>query len=269
MIRLAVFDIDRTLIDLNQDEVAPQTADAIYRLQKNGIKTAIASGRQRHLISEDIRALDFDYYILRNGSYVMDREGSIICQETMDDNMIQLLVQEMIQRDLPIDLHYTTGIVPGNPTRDLSQVMRAYREKMNIVRKPPKQTQQLTAQPKGQQPVSCQAFIPKEQQPYFIQRFPQLEFLPVFEGPLCDINNAGVSKATGMERICSAIDISLSETIAFGDDRNDLEMVSIAGIGVAMSNGIQAVKDAADYVTDSCAQLGVVRALEHFGLLEM
>lgn len=269
MIRLAAFDIDRTLIDPKQGEIAPETADAILRLQKNGIKTVIASGRHRHLISEDIQALDFDYYILRNGSYVTDREGNILCQETMDDNVVQRLVQEMIRKELPINLHYVAGIAPGNPKQDLAQMMQAYREKMNIVRKPPKVTHRIIDRPEGERPVSCQAYIPAEQRPYFIDLFPQLEFLPVFEGPMCDINKAGVSKGTALERICSATGIPLSEAIAFGDDRNDLEMVSLAGIGVAMSNGIQEVKDVADYITAPCMQLGVVRALEHFGLLEM
>ena len=54
---------------------------------------------------------------------------------------------------------------------------------------------------------------------------------------------------------------------SFGDDRNDLEMIREAGIGVAMGNAIDIVKETADHVTDSCENLGVVKALHHFGLL--
>ena len=62
--------------------------------------------------------------------------------------------------------------------------------------------------------------------------------------------------------------IPMEETIAFGDDRNDLEMIREAGIGVAMGNAIDIVKETADHVTDSCENLGVVKALYHFGLTD-
>ena len=97
--------------------------------------------------------------------------------------------------------------------------------------------------------------------------FPELDFLSVSEGPMCDINLKGISKATGIHRICQRMGIPMEETIAFGDDRNDLEMIREAGIGVAMGNAIDMVKEAADYVTDSCENLGVVKALHHFGLI--
>ena len=61
--------------------------------------------------------------------------------------------------------------------------------------------------------------------------------------------------------------IEMEHVIAFGDDRNDLEMVAEVGIGVAMGNGIQAVKAVADYIAPDCLDLGVVKALQHFGLL--
>lgn len=266
MIRLAVFDIDRTLIAPERGEIAPETADAICVLQKRGIKTAIASGRQMHLIPEELRALDFDYYILSNGSYVMDGTGNVLCQEALDDDTVHDLVQEMIRRELPINLRYTGGMTPGNPHQDLAAAMEAYWKTLNVTRKPPKVMRAVIALPEGELPVSCLAYIPVEQ-PELIRKFPQLDFLSVFEGPMCDINKAGVSKATGLERICAMTGISMSETIAFGDDRNDLEMVAAAGIGVAMENGIEAVKNAADYVTASCGELGVVRALQHFGLI--
>ena len=92
--------------------------------------------------------------------------------------------------------------------------------------------------------------------------------MPVFESPMCDINPAGISKATGLHRICQLLSIDISETIAFGDDRNDVEMIEAAGIGVAVGNGIRAVQEAADYITDTCENLGVVKALKHFGLLD-
>ena len=58
------------------------------------------------------------------------------------------------------------------------------------------------------------------------------------------------------------------EIIAFGDGDNDAQMLSFAGIGVAMGNGWDSAKAAADYVTEDIDADGVYLALKHFGLVE-
>ena len=82
------------------------------------------------------------------------------------------------------------------------------------------------------------------------------------------ITPKGVSKATGLEQICRLLEIPVSETIVFGDDINDLDMIRKAGIGVAMGDALEEVKAAADHVTGTCEELGVVMGLKHFGLIE-
>ena len=61
--------------------------------------------------------------------------------------------------------------------------------------------------------------------------------------------------------------ISQSETMAFGDGENDIDMIRFAGIGVAMDNGIPALQKAADYVTDDIDEDGIANALHQFGLI--
>lgn len=267
MIRLAVFDIDRTLVAPGMFEIATESAAAIRKLRENGIKTVVASGRQMHLIPQELRDLEFDYYILSNGAYVADRDGKILHREYIDLAALDALTQELIARNHPMDIRYTRGKVSANPNCTMAEKMAAFWREKGIMKKlPPHMLQDIAPEP-GELPVSCLACIPVVEQPWFMEHFPELDFLPVFEGPSCDINGAGISKATGMKYICGITGISEEETIAFGDDRNDLEMIAAAGIGVAMANGIQAVRDVADYVTAPCEELGVVKALEYFGLI--
>ena len=56
--------------------------------------------------------------------------------------------------------------------------------------------------------------------------------------------------------------------MAFGDGENDIEMLRFVGVGVAMGNGGDAVKAAADYVTDAVDEDGIAKALRHFGLID-
>ncbi len=268
MIRLAVFDIDRTLISPEVGQIAPETVSALNQLREKGIKTAIASGRLFSFLPPELLGLGFDYYIMSNGACITDAEGRVLAQETLDPGTLDALVQEMIRRDHPINIRYSAGQRNGNPNCTVFERMQPIWGERKFKAKPPKAfLEEYEPQP-GEQAIACGGFIPGEELDEFIEMFPNLAFLPVFESPMCDINPANISKASGLKRVCQLTGIDISETIAFGDDRNDLELIEAAGIGVAMENGIQAAKEAADYVTAPCEELGVVAALRRFGLIE-
>lgn len=268
MIRLAAFDIDRTLIAPQQGAIAPETADALHRLQQRGIKIAIASGRLYSFLHPDLLEVGFDYFILSNGACVTDREGNMLAQVSVKTETVDALVAEMIRRDFPINVRYSRGQYNGNPNCTMAERMAPIWEASGFRGEAPKAFLEEYEPEAGESCIGFGGYLPQELVAEFSARFPELDFLPVFEGPMCDINPAGVSKATGLELICGFEQIAMEQTIAFGDDRNDLELIQAAGIGVAMENGIQELKNAADYVAGPCDELGVVKALQHFGLLE-
>lgn len=82
------------------------------------------------------------------------------------------------------------------------------------------------------------------------------------------ISRKGGNKASGVKRLCNYFHVSMSETITIGDDRNDIDMLEEAGLGIAMGNAQEDIKKVADYVTASNEQNGVALALEKFFLKE-
>ena len=82
-----------------------------------------------------------------------------------------------------------------------------------------------------------------------------------------DLTLKGVSKAVGIEKLVERLNRKIDDTIAFGDGRNDIEMLETVGIGVAMGNAVPEAKAVADYETDRIENDGIVKALEHFKLL--
>ena len=241
---------------------------ALKQLQAKGIRIAIASGRLLSFLQPELLEIGFDYYIMSNGCYVADSEGKVLAREALDSSLLESFSDRMIQKDLPFSIRYCMGQREGNPTCTVRQRMAPIWAKKKFKGKPPKALLEEYEPGPGEHPIAVCGFLPKEELDAFVEAFPGLVFLPVFESPLCDINPAGISKATGIRRICGLLDIDISETIAFGDDRNDLEMIRDAGIGVAMGGGLSTVVAAADYVTVSSAELGVVKALRHYGLIE-
>ncbi|MGA8845306.1 MAG: HAD family hydrolase [Nocardioides sp.] len=79
-----------------------------------------------------------------------------------------------------------------------------------------------------------------------------------------DLTPVGVSKASGLEKVCADLGVDAVDVLAIGDGRNDIEMLRWAGRGVAMGQAVQAVLDAADEVTDNVDVDGAAVELERW-----
>ncbi|MCX6394940.1 MAG: HAD family hydrolase [Propionibacteriales bacterium] len=79
-----------------------------------------------------------------------------------------------------------------------------------------------------------------------------------------DLAPEGVSKASGLDWVCRELGVDAADVLAIGDGRNDIEMLTWAGRGVAMGQGPQVVRDAADHVTAPVAQDGAAIELRKY-----
>lgn len=83
-----------------------------------------------------------------------------------------------------------------------------------------------------------------------------------------EVNPKGISKASGIREICKLLDITMEEVVACGDSLNDLKMIRSVGLGIAMGNAQEAVKQAARAVTGTNEEDGVARAIRTYLLDE-
>lgn len=83
-----------------------------------------------------------------------------------------------------------------------------------------------------------------------------------------EITRVDVNKGTAIERLMKLVGGKMEDTYAFGDSNNDLEMLEMAGTGVAMGNGFAEVKLAADFITRDIDDDGIAFAMHHFGLID-
>ena len=92
-------------------------------------------------------------------------------------------------------------------------------------------------------------------------------FMPHRYDAYMDINAKGVSKASGIMKVLELFDIDVKDSYAFGDDLNDVEMLSSVGHGIAMTPHAAALDGIVEYVTDTVANDGIYKALKHYGLI--
>ncbi len=90
------------------------------------------------------------------------------------------------------------------------------------------------------------------------QLLPPEHILPV----LATLRAFGLNRGNALRIIASDLAIKPEEIVAFGDNHNDIGMLRLAGLGVAMGNAHEEVKAVADYVTGSNTEEGVAAAIE-------
>lgn len=80
--------------------------------------------------------------------------------------------------------------------------------------------------------------------------------------PFVEVMAPGVTKASGLSRLCAHLGIDRQDVLAFGDGANDIEMLQWAGLGIAVANASEEVRNAADQVTDANDEDGVAVVIE-------
>jgi Cof subfamily protein (haloacid dehalogenase superfamily) len=104
--------------------------------------------------------------------------------------------------------------------------------------------------------------VEKKLQEQFAGKLSVMRSKPFF----LEFTEEGVTKGTSLNHLIGQLGITREEVIAIGDSYNDLAMIEFAGLGVAMGNAPDDIKEKADYVTDTNMNDGVAKVVEKFVL---
>lgn len=255
MIKAAFFDIDGTLVSFATHQVPASTRRALLQLRAQGIKLFISTGRAPQLIPD--LDLPFDGYITMNGSY---------CYVGTQVLLSRPIEQSATRRWLHYaeDHHICTYLFLPHIVYTNMRNPEAYALYRHLLpAEPPVVTPEQMHDTAVHQFIALQ---PAEADDAVQALLPHCR-LPRWNPFFADIVPATISKASGMDALLHHFAIRRDESISFGDGSNDVEMLTHAGIGVAMGNASDDVKAAADYVTTPVDEYGVARALLHYHLI--
>ena len=252
--KLAVFDIDGTLLDSN-DEVLPSTLAAIKRLHALGVHTAIATGRNYKMARWVIEAADIHDYVVCNGSviYVQDK---LTMQRYLDENEVHQLneyTRKIGTNFMAESADELYADVAPDPV--LADVLSGCRT--TVLHEPGYAFKKPIVQ-------GLALLTPKQaaQAPHF----ESLQFKR-FDNRGVDVIPRDGNKAKSVLRLADHLGIANHNVVAFGDNQNDTEMLTAVGTGIAMGHAPANVKDAADWVTGDLDSDGIAKGLKHVGWL--
>ncbi len=258
MIKAIFFDIDGTLVSFKTHRIPDSARKSIEMIRNKGIKVFIATGRHFSVIN-NLDNMEFDGYITMNGCYCLQGNDNVIFKKSIDQADVNSFIDYLQQkRELPCLFVEELRLSFNYIDEDVKFLMSLLKQEMPQINDldyyRDKELFQLTAFFKDSQEEEVMSLLPN---------CSAMRWYPTF----ADVIAKGVDKGVGIDQFCNYYGFSLEETMAFGDGGNDIEMLRHAGIGVAMGNANEDVKQAADYVTDTVDDDGVRKALQHFGLV--
>jgi Cof subfamily protein (haloacid dehalogenase superfamily) len=262
-IKLIAIDIDGTLLN-EKNHLAQPTIDTITAARQKGIKVVLCTGRPLSGVKPYLDALSIsgadEYAITFNGAMSQSLDGKVITHQTLTYD--EFLETEMLARKLGVHYQFETMDAIYAFNRDLSpySVGESYLVRLPIKYRTPEEIKpdlviskamfvdfpKLITTANNQLPQSLrdQMYV-VQSEPFFIE-----------------IMNKKASKGNALHALATDLGFSAENVMAIGDQGNDLTMIKYAGLGVAMENGIDDVKEAASFITKSNAENGVAYAIK-------
>jgi len=268
-IRLVATDMDGTFLD-DDKNIPEENMRALLECSAAGVWVVPATGRAVKGIPDKIKNLPgVKYAITTNGAVVADlKEGTIVDARRIP---IELACRVLtIAKESPDDIMYDAYIDGTAYTMDcFYNNLEHYVSTpgmVNLVRNTRKVVDDNIGYVRDQNQDIDKInmyFVDMEARKRMretLSAFPELFVTSSIPNNL-EINAAGADKGGALLRLAEILGIRREETMALGDGENDLSMLKAAGVGVAMENGEESVKAAADYVTVTNNEAGVAAAI--------
>lgn len=264
--RMIALDLDDTLLK-DDRTVSEMTRRRLLEAQQQGTIVVLASGRPTYAM----RSLAKELCLAQYGGYLISFNGGCITACQSGNTLFSVdISREQICKLFDLACEHQVDI-------------QTYTDDSILVSKDNEYTQ-IEKEITGMHVVECTDFkaeIPETAIKAMMMGHPehlkQVEkaLRPVVENELymtltkpffLEFMNPNVDKGKSLCVLAQKLGVSMEQVIAVGDSYNDLTMLNAAGLGVAMGNAVEAVKQAADYETDDNEHDGVARVVERFFL---
>jgi len=236
--RLVALDLDGTLLD-HEGNISNENQKWIKIAQQSGLEVTIATGRPLRLTKTFLELLDIKVpYVVANGSEVWAGPGQLLERHLISARDIEFVLQLALQYGTHfwssvVDHVFPPGCVPDHV----------------------EQYQWLKFGLKSEDPMIIREIWNR------LEDYGRLE-VSSSDPSNIEVTPLGITKATGLRRVCQYMDINPEHVVTIGDGLNDVAMMQWSGLGIAMGNAEEQVKAIADRVTVHHTKHGVAEAIK-------
>ncbi|WP_230678539.1 Cof-type HAD-IIB family hydrolase [Lacticaseibacillus zhaodongensis] len=267
MIRIIATDIDRTLA--TGGKIPASAVAAAKEALAAGIKVVLASGRPLVGMQEYLDTLGIagseQYVITHNGGILADTEGRVLSSHLMSNADYVSLTEFGRQHHVPFGVQDASGqVYTADHDIDYITALQAVENHCSIrVRRPDAMPVDFAIAKADF--VGDPALLDKVE-PFVRAKYGDELYITRAGRVFIELMNKDVSKGRALAELVRRLGYSADEVMAIGDEENDLPLLKFAGTAVAMGNGLDTVKAAADHVTDDIAHDGWAHAVRKYAL---
>ena len=256
--------MDGTLLN-NNHEMPAKTFDIINQLHERGITFAVASGRGHHSLLKTYDQIKDDIvFITNNGAIIIDK-GKIIFSDFIDrDTAFKIVVAieklpnlSMMIKCLDLSYFFGEEILATIPAK----ILEDHFPKHKVI-------SEFTEIPLDDEILQIAIYDPDcnpEKNAYAkLRDFEKDVALTVSGEHWLDVMAKGVNKGNALAKLQEMLGADSVETMVFGDQMNDYEMMQQAYYSYAMDNAVEKIKEVANFVAPSNEDEGVIRIIENF-----
>ncbi|MDD7281613.1 Cof-type HAD-IIB family hydrolase [Floccifex sp.] len=255
MVKIIFFDIDGTLVQLGTTKLSTKTKEALLACRQKGIKIFLATGRPNFVIPEfDI---EFDGVVSFNGQYCYN-QSQVIYENSLNPCEVLQVKQNCDKLNKPLAIA-TKHKLCSNYYEDLLDYYFTFASQNLEV---DQNFDETIKEPVFQMMVSTDSSLDKQ----LLHNCHSLQITRWWD-KACDIIPLHGGKEIGIQHVLDYYGFSIDESMSFGDGGNDASMIMYTGIGIAMGNAKDEVKQVSDYVTLDVKDDGIYHALKHFDII--
>ena len=242
--RMIATDLDSTLLRTDKT-ISDYSVSMFNTCREKGIMTVFATARPLSMTSVFTKKIHIDGLIATNGAFIY-AANKLIYEYVLPVELSRKLLAELSVSPeiIRISARKREGYYTNIPMNE-TEVSYDFRIPLN-------------------EPIVHLSFR-TDDTAYaveIIRKYPELEIYHTSGENHYDVGAKGCNKANGVKKLAFEFGIHIDEIVAFGDDYNDIEMLRECGVGIAVSNAINEVKVAADYICDTNDNDGVAKWLE-------
>lgn len=251
--KLLFLDLDGTLLN-DEKEINKGDMDAIEEMLSLGHKVIINSGRPLYSIMGLCEKFGFirdGFYIAAfNGGQIVDLSTNEMLRcDSVDEETARVLFDKAYEMGLHVHTYIADHVVSEKDTEELA----FYTSRIHM---PPMVVDDFRTVTKGVVPkVILISFEGKEKLQKYrdeMEEFARNRLYCTFsDSRLLEYADPKTNKGEAIKFMCELLGVDICDTVAAGDEENDLPMIKTAGVGVCMKNGVESLKEAADYITEN------------------
>lgn len=261
MKKAVFFDIDGTLLDHFGGivDITPNVKKAIRALQKEGHYVFISTGRPYAFLSKNILDFGFDGFILANGAHVIINNETIH-SDHIESEFINNLANELDELNIQYILEGEYYSYMNKKFKEFHDFYDSVGVSKDLIKDEFSLDEIKTFKiemmcPNDDVAKSCLEIVQRNKDYDYVNSIAIKSF---------ELYSKKNTKATGIIKVLEYLDISIENSYAFGDGKNDIEMLSTVGCGIAMGNADDEVKKYAHKITDEVQKDGVATGIEKY-----